>query len=136
MDNSSKVAEYILDSKNIGIEVLPPDINESNINFAVKGNKIRFGLAAIKNVGTNAINSIIKARENKGEFKSLYDFLNKVDLGTVNKRTVESLIKSGAFDCFNVYRSKMMAVYEKFIDCINDQRKIITFTNPKVRILF
>ncbi len=123
MDNSSKVAEYILDSKNIGIEVLPPDINESNINFAVKGNKIRFGLAAIKNVGTNAINSIIKARENKGEFKSLYDFLNKVDLGTVNKRTVESLIKSGAFDCFNVYRSKMMAVYEKFIDCINDQRK-------------
>ncbi len=123
MDNSNKVAEYILDSKKAGIEILPPDINESGINFAVRGKKIRFGLAAVKNVGINAINSIIDSRREKGHFESLYDFLDKVDLSYVNKRTVESLIKSGAFDCFNIYRSKMMAVYEKFMNCINEQRR-------------
>lgn len=123
MDNSSKVAEYILNSKRMGIEILPPDIIESSINFTVKGNKIRFGLAAVKNVGINAINSIIESRKTKGNFEDLYDFLNKVDLGVVNKRTVESLIKCGAFDRFNVYRSRMIAVYEKLMDCINDRRR-------------
>lgn len=124
MDNSSKVAEYILNSKKLGIEILPPDINESSINFTVKDNKIRFGLAAVKNVGINAINSIIESRKTKGNFESLYDFLNKVDLGVVNKRTVESLIKCGAFDSLKIFRSRMIAVYEKFMDCIHDQRKV------------
>lgn len=123
MDNSSKVAEYILNSKKLGIEILPPDINESSINFTVKDNKIRFGLAAVKNVGINAINSIIENRKVKGNFENLYDFLNKVDLGVVNKRTVESLIKCGAFDSFNVYRSRMVAVYERIMDCIHDQKR-------------
>ena len=124
MDNSSKVAEYIAECKKLDIEILPPDINESSIGFTVKDNKIRFGLAAVKNVGINAINSIIEARKNKGNFENLYDFLDKVDLGVVNKRAIESLIKCGAFDCFHVYRSKMMAVYEKLSDCIQDQRKV------------
>jgi len=123
MDNSSKVAEYILNSRKLGIEVLPPDINESHINFTVKDKKIRFGLAAVKNVGINAINSIIENRESKGKYESLFDFVNKVDLGVVNKRTVESLIKCGAFDSLGIYRSKLMAVYERFMDCVHDQRK-------------
>lgn len=123
MDSSKKVAEYILDCKNMGIEVLPPDINESDINFTVKENKIRFGLAAVKNVGVSAIAAIIRARDAKGSFKSLYDFLEKIDIGAVNKRTVESLIKCGAFDSTGVCRSKMIAVYEKFMDSIQDQKK-------------
>ncbi len=123
MDNSSKVAEYITECKKIGIEILPPDINESNVSFTVNENKIRFGLAAVKNLGINAVNSIIEARRAKGSFVSLYDFLDKVDVGVINKRAVESLIKCGAFDSFNVYRSKLSAVYEKFIDCIHDRRK-------------
>ncbi|NLM42774.1 MAG: DNA polymerase III subunit alpha [Clostridiales bacterium] len=123
MDNSSKVAEYILNSRKLGIEVLPPDINESHVNFTVIDNKIRFGLAAVKNVGINAIHSIIENRELKGKYESLYDFINKVDLGAVNKRTVESLIKCGAFDSLGVCRSKMMAVYERLMDCVHDQKK-------------
>lgn len=123
MDNSSKVAEYILHSKRLGIEVLPPDINESHVNFTVTGNKIRFGLAAVKNVGINAINSIIENRELKGKYESLFDFINKVDLGAVNKRTVESLIKCGAFDSLGVCRSKLMAVYERLMDCVSEQKK-------------
>ena len=123
MGNSSKVAEYILNSKKMGIEVLPPDINESDVSFTVKDNKIRFGLAAVKNVGINAINSIIENRSAKGAYESLHDFVNKVDLGMVNKRTVESLIKCGAFDSLNVYRSKLIAVYERLMDCTHDQRK-------------
>ncbi|NLN48891.1 MAG: DNA polymerase III subunit alpha, partial [Clostridiales bacterium] len=124
MDNSSKVAEYISECKKLDIDILPPDINESSVGFTVKGNKIRFGLAAIKNVGVNAINTIIEAKRKKGYFENLYDFLDKVDLSIVNKRTVESLIKCGAFDCFSIYRSKMMAVYERLMDCIQEQRKV------------
>lgn len=123
MGNSKKVAEYIQHCKNIGIEVLPPDVNESSVSFTVKENKIRFGLAAVKNVGINAVQSIIKAREEKGRFEGLYDFLRKMDYGIINKRTVESLIKCGAFDCFGVYRSRMLAVYEKLMESIQNQRK-------------
>lgn len=123
MDNSSKVAEYILNSRKLSIEVLPPDVNESHVSFTVKDNKIRFGLAAVKNVGINSINSIIENRVEKGAFESLHDFINKVDLGVVNKRTVESLIKCGAFDSLGICRSKLIAVYERLMDCVHDQRK-------------
>lgn len=123
MDSSGKVAEYIMHSKNLNIEILPPDINESYIKFTVNENNIRFGLAAVKNVGINAIASIIRAREEKGPFKSLYDFLNKVDLSVINKRTVESLIKCGAFDSLGAKRSQMLAVYEKLMDGVHEQKK-------------
>lgn len=123
MGNSKKVAEYIQHCRNKGIDVLPPDINESSVSFTVKENKIRFGLAAVKNVGMSAILSIIKARDEKGRFLGLYDFLEKVDAGVINKRTVESLIKCGAFDSFGVYRSRMLAVYEKLMDSIQDRKK-------------
>ncbi len=123
MGVSKKVAEYIQHCKSMAIEVLPPDVNESSVSFTVKDNKIRFGLAAVKNVGINAILSIIRARQEKGQFEGLYDFLQKVDYGVINKRTVESLIKCGAFDCFKVYRSRMLAVYEKLMESIQGQKK-------------
>lgn len=123
MGSSKKVAEYIQHCKNLGIEVLPPDVNESSVSFTVKENKIRFGLAAVKNVGINAIHSIITARQEKGRFEGLYDFLQKIDYSLINKRTVESLIKCGAFDCFHVYRSRMLAVYEKLMESIQGQKK-------------
>ncbi|HYE81488.1 MAG TPA: DNA polymerase III subunit alpha [Clostridia bacterium] len=123
MGSSKKVAEYIQHCKSLGIEVLPPDANESSVSFTVKDNKIRFGLAAVKNVGINAILSIISARKEKGRFEGLYDFLQKIDYSVINKRTVESLIKCGAFDCFGVYRSRMLAVYEKLMESIQGLKK-------------
>lgn len=123
MGSSGKVAEYIMQCKNLNIEILPPDINESYIKFTVYDKNIRFGLAAVKNVGINAIAAIIKGREEKGRFKSLYDFLNKVDLSLINKRTVESLIKCGAFDSLGAKRSQMLNIYEKLIDSVQEQKK-------------
>ena len=123
MNNSEKVSEYIRSAENLGIQILPPDINESYSKFTVKGDTIRFGLAAIKNVGVNVVDSIVKARKNKGEFKSLTDFCNKLDVGAINKRGIESLIKSGAFDCFKIYRSRLLAVYEKIADSAANEKK-------------
>lgn len=123
MGISEKVAHYINFAESLGIQVLPPDINESYSRFTVKGDTIRFGMAAIKNVGANVVDSIVKARENKGRFESLVDFVNKMDVSTINKRAVECLIKAGALDNFNVYRSKMLAVHEKLIDSISSDKK-------------
>ena len=123
MGINEKVAYYIRFANSLGIQVLPPDINESYSRFTVKGNTIRFGLAAVKNVGMNVIESIVKSRNEKGKFTSLMDFCNKIDIADVNKRSVESLVKAGAFDNFKVYRSKLLAVYEKMLDGINNQRK-------------
>ncbi|MFY9296127.1 MAG: DNA polymerase III subunit alpha [Caldicoprobacterales bacterium] len=124
MGNSSKVAGYIQYCRKRGIEVLPPDVNQSYANFSVVGDKIRFGLAAVKNVGLSAIDRIIKAREEKGEFVSLLDFCQKVDGEGINKRLLESLIKCGAFDSFGAYRSQLMAVYEKVLEgVVQDRRK-------------
>lgn len=123
MGINEKVAFYIGFANAIGIKVLPPDINESYAKFTVKGSEIRFGLSAIKNAGNNVIDNIIKSRKAKGEFKNLSDFCNKIDLSCINKRTVESLIKAGAFDCFNVYRSRLLSVYEKLLDGISNQKK-------------
>lgn len=123
MGNSEKVAYYTRYAKEEGMEVLPPDINESYAKFTVKGNKIRFGLAAIKNVGLNAIENIVKTRNEKGKFINLEDFCSKVDLGCINKRAMESLIKAGAFDSFKIFRSQMLAVHEKVLDSINNDKK-------------
>lgn len=116
MGSSNQVSLYIRECKRLGIEVLPPDVNESRDKFTVVDGKMRFGLAAVKNVGTNVIQDIIKVREEKGKFESFTDFCQKVDTNMLNKRQVESLIKCGAFDTFGVRRSQLMAVYEKVID--------------------
>ena len=120
---SEKVAHYINFAESQGIQVLPPNINESYSKFTVKGDCIIFGLAAIKNVGMNVVNSIVESREQKGKFNSLEDFIDKIDLSAVNKRAVESLIKAGALDCFKIYRSKLLSVFEKVIDGIYGERK-------------
>ena len=80
-------------------------------------------MAAIKNVGANVIDSIVIARNKKGRFESLIDFINKIELSSINKRAVESLIKSGAFDEFKVFRSKLLAVYEKMMDSVSNEKK-------------
>ncbi|MDF2882836.1 MAG: polymerase subunit alpha [Clostridiaceae bacterium] len=123
MGDSEKVAFYIRFADECGIQVLPPDINESYAKFTVKDDKIRFGLAAVKNVGKNVIDSIVMSRLQKGKFKDLVDFCNKIDTSCINKRVVESLIKAGAYDCLKVYRSRMLAVYEKILDSISNDRK-------------
>lgn len=123
MGTNEKVAHYIKFAESLGIQVLPPDINEGYSKFTVKGDKIRFGLAAIKNVGYNVVESIVNARSKKSPFESLMDFINKIDLSGINKRAIESLIKAGAFDCFNIYRSRLLAVYEKLMDGVASERK-------------
>jgi DNA polymerase-3 subunit alpha len=123
MGINEKVAYYIGIAEELGIQVLPPNINESFSKFTVKDDKIRFGLAAIKNVGANVVESIVKAREEKGKFESLVDFINKMDPSAINKRAVECLIKAGALDDFNVFRSKMLAVHEKLIDNISSDKR-------------
>ncbi|MGL4773161.1 MAG: DNA polymerase III subunit alpha [Clostridium sp.] len=126
MGTAEKVAHYIKFAESQGIRVLPPDINESYSRFTVKGDEIRFGLSAIRNVGVNVVLSIVKSRENKGLFISLEDFINKIDLSAINKRAVESLIKAGTFDSFKVFRSRLLAVFEKVIDgAVNDKKRNI-----------
>lgn len=124
MGISEKVAFYIRFAESQGIQVLPPDINESFGKFTVRDEKtIRFGLAAIKNAGVSVIDSIVESRVKKGVFRSLYDFCNKIDLSTINKRVIESLIKAGAFDCLKVHRSQMLAIYEKILDGLGSEKK-------------
>lgn len=134
MGSNDKVAFYIESCKRMGIKVLPPDINESNVTFTVSAGKIRFGLAAVKNVGKAAIISIIKARKNKGRFVSFTDFCQKVGEGisvnsgnggasSINKKAVESLIKAGAFDSIGHYRSQLLAVFEQIMEGISQDKK-------------
>jgi DNA polymerase-3 subunit alpha len=114
-DNRDKIIKYMSTCKEMGINILPPDLNESQRDFTISGENIRFGLAAIKNVGLAAIDSIISMRQD-GIFTSLVDFLGRVDLRKVNKRVIESLIKCGAFDSLGYKRSQLMEHYEKAID--------------------
>ena len=107
MDSTDKVIKNISDCRDQGIEVLPPDINTSGLSFTVVGTSMRFGLGAVKNVGTGAIEAILDARK-AGLFKNLYDFCERVDLRRVNKRVIESLIKCGAFDSTGATRSAQM----------------------------
>lgn len=114
--NTDKLSRYIAEMKTFGINLLPPDVNSSNEGFTPVGNSIRFGLAAIKGLGASAVQMIISAREDGGDFNSLFDFAERVDQKAVNKRVLESLIKSGAFDCVAANRAAMMAVLDKAIE--------------------
>lgn len=121
--NTDKIVRYISECKAMGINILPPDVNESSKDFTVVGDAIRFGLAAVKNVGEAAIDAIISARESEGRFTSIYDFCKKADLRKVNKKVIESLIKCGACDSFGVKRSQLMAVYERVIEKLSQIKK-------------
>ncbi|MBQ7351383.1 MAG: DNA polymerase III subunit alpha [Clostridia bacterium] len=123
--NSDEIKNYITYAKEEKIEVLPPDINKSDTFFTVKDKKIRFGIAALKNVGVNVVEQIIEERKKNGDFKDLNDFVNRLDTSLLNKRCVESLILSGAFDCFGAKRSQMMRVYPQIIEKAVSDRKHI-----------
>lgn len=114
--NSDAVFKYMDECRTHGIRVLPPDINRSEAHFTVSEKSIRFGLAAVKNVGEAAIESIVQNRKQDGEFESIYDFCERVNISKVNKKVLEALIKCGAFDFTGVYRSQMMAILEEALD--------------------
>ena len=111
MGSQDKTIKNIAECKEMGISILPPDINESQANFAVVGEGIRFGMAAVKNVGIKAVEAIVHERERKGPFKSLTDFCRRVDKSKVNKRVLEGLIQCGAFDFTGVFRSRLFASF-------------------------
>ena len=113
--NTDKIVLLIDDCRKMGIEVLPPDVNESETYFSVAKNGIRFGMAGIKNVGVNAVEAIILARSGGKKFTSLFDFCKGVDLRVVNKKTIESLILAGAFDSLNKNRAQMLAAVEQTV---------------------
>ncbi|MGZ4776346.1 MAG: DNA polymerase III subunit alpha, partial [Oryzihumus sp.] len=122
-DDKDKSALYLNECRRMGIKVLPPDVNESIANFAAVGTDIRFGMAAIRNVGTNVVDAIVAAREEKGRYASFKDFLGKVPAVVCNKRTIESLIKAGAFDSLGESRRGQVAVHEQYVDALVEVKK-------------
>jgi DNA polymerase-3 subunit alpha len=116
MGNQDKIVGYFTECRDLGIKVLGPDVNESQKNFAVVDGAIRFGLAAIKNVGEGAVDSVLAIRADSGRFTSFFDFCRRVDLHKVNKRMLEGLIKAGAFDSLGAKRSQLMAMLDHAIE--------------------
>ena len=116
MHSIDGVVKFIAECRNHAIEVRPPDINSSGLEFSVHDGKIQFGLVAVKNVGEGAIEAIIKSRKEAGHFSSLYEFCERLDLRKVNKRVIESLIRCGAFDSTGAPRARMMAVLEEALE--------------------
>ncbi len=123
LDSSVKVSGYIGDCKELGIAVLPPDINESNAHFTVVPEGIRFGLAAVKNIGRGFIQKVTVEREKGGSFRNLEDFCSRLHGTELNKRAVENLIKCGACDCFGLHRSQLLYIYEAVMDSVADSRR-------------
>jgi len=124
MGSSTKVVEYLDECRKMGIEVLPPDVALSKASFTIENGQIRFGLAAIKNIGTNVIEAIVNNRENSQPFKSVLDFCLRVDSKVGNRKTMEALILSGAFDSFNVHRAKLMANLDDLLERVQKKRKL------------
>jgi DNA polymerase-3 subunit alpha len=122
-DDKDKSALYLSECRRMGINVLPPDVNESNVEYTPRADDIRFGLAAIRNVGEGIVNLIKHARVNKGRFTSFGDFLAKVDGSVCNKKTIESLIKAGAFDSLGHSRKGLMAVHLSAIDSVSESKR-------------
>ena len=123
LDSATKISGYIAECKELGIPVLPPDINYSDDHFTVEGDAIRFGLGAVKNVGRGLIRSMVKKRTEGGLFKSLEEFLERMGEGELNKRAVENFIKCGAMDSFGYHRSELLAVYDSMMDSVSSSRK-------------
>ncbi|MEW6608496.1 MAG: DNA polymerase III subunit alpha [bacterium] len=123
LGDTDKISFYIAECKKMGIQIRPPDINESDHNFTVVDNTIRFGLNGIKNVGSLAIASIIETRESKGKFTSLYDFCERVNLRLVNSKVLESLIKCGAFDSLGAKRSQLFQILDQALKVGSQSQK-------------
>lgn len=126
LDVPSKISEYIGAAREMGIRVLPPDVNSSEDGFAVSGEDIRFGLAAIKNVGRNFMRSLVEERKTNGKYRSLSDFCKRLHDRELNRRALQSLIEAGAFDTMGFHRSQLLVVFEHVMDAVsNENRKNI-----------
>jgi DNA polymerase-3 subunit alpha len=148
MNTKDRVPQYVAEARAMKIEVLPPDVNESGRRFTVVGSTIRFGLSAVKNVGDNCVEAIIAAREEGGPFADLFDFCERVDPKTYNKRTVEALVKCGAFDNTGHSRAAMLAVHALAVEraakvgkeagldqvCMFDSTELASLAPPKPEI--
>ncbi|MBS1416506.1 MAG: DNA polymerase III subunit alpha [Clostridia bacterium] len=121
--NIDDIKKYIAYGKENSIDFLPPDINKSGVSFTVEQGKIRFALAAIKNIGSGSMEKIVEERKAHGDFRSLEDFLKRVENQYLNKRLVENLIKSGAFDCLGASRAQMMSVFEPLMEMVFADKK-------------
>jgi DNA polymerase III subunit alpha len=122
-DDKDKSALYLNECRRMGIKVLPPDVNESDANFTPRGTDIRFGLSGVRNVGANVVASITRTRRSKGRFTDFYDFLRKVEQVVCNKKTIESLVKSGAFDSLGHTRRGLLAVHADAIDAVVETKR-------------
>lgn len=123
LDSSDKIIDYMNECAKLGISVLPPDINESDDGFTVTGEHIRFGLAAVKNIGRSFIKEVMREREHSGAFHGFYDFCQRMSDKDLNKRAMENLIKCGAFDSFGDKRSQLLQVYQRVMDDIQTERR-------------
>ncbi|MDD4865962.1 MAG: DNA polymerase III subunit alpha, partial [Mycobacterium sp.] len=122
-DDKDKAAVYLADCRKLGITVLPPDVNESGLNFASVGTDIRYGLGAVRNVGANVVNTLIQTRSDKGKFTDFSDYLNKIDISACNKKVTESLIKAGAFDSLGHARKGLFLVHTDAVDSVLGTKK-------------
>lgn len=124
IDNPSKVAEYIYASRQMGIQILPPDINKGEADFSVDGQNIRYGLAAIKSIGRPIVHAMLEERNTFGTYKNLEDFITRVSSKEgLNKRTIENLIKAGALDALGGTRKQFMSIYIQILDHVNQEKK-------------
>ena len=123
IENPSKVAEYILNCRQMGIKILPPDINRSEGNFSVEPGGIRYGLSAIKGIGKPVMEAIVQERNQGGPYTSLKDFAQRLSGKEVNKRTIENFIKAGAFDSLGGTRKQFMMIYVQVLDTVNQEKK-------------
>ncbi|MGW2371117.1 DNA polymerase III subunit alpha [Kitasatospora sp. NPDC001683] len=122
-DDKDKMAVYLAECRQMGIKILSPDVNESVVDFTAVGSDVRFGLKAVRNVGVPVIESLVKTRDEKGKYTSFADFLDKVELVVCNKRTVDSLVKAGAFDSLGHTRLSLSSVHESAIDAVTGVKK-------------
>lgn len=123
IDNTTKVSEYIFHCKNMGINVLPPNVNSGEGRFSVDGDGIRYGMYAIKSVGRNVIDRIVAERNDNGLYTGIADFITRVNGSDINKRAIENLIKAGALDGLDANRRQMLSVYVRILDSINSEKK-------------
>ncbi len=123
IDNNAKVCGYVLNCRQMGIEILPPDINEGDWGFTASGNHIRFGLSAIRSIGRNVVVTMVEEREKNGPYRSLKDFIERLGSREINKRTLENLIKSGAMDTLPGTRKQKMFLYPQLLDQKNREQR-------------
>ena len=126
IDNAAKVSEYIMVCKNMGIQILPPDINEGECGFSVSDGAIRYALNAIKSIGKSVIDQITTERNAHGKYQDLKDFIERTQNIEINKRAIENFIKAGAFDSFGATRKQLMSVYAQILDSVVHSRRGVT----------